>query len=223
MQSYLKTIQEKWKQASLDGKFWIVAISTLIAAMLFIFNIGNYLEFIESREGCRLDDAILNMISPRDMSDYIFFVIYAGAVLVILYCLQSPWAVLFTAHLFLCMNLIRATCLYFTPLEPPHEIISLHDPLLITYVYLEHPKLKDLFFSGHTATLTLYCLVFRKQLKIQRILIFFTVLMAGLLLVQHCHYTIDVIGAVPMAWFAYQATSYLWKKLHLPLSKTLIA
>lgn len=222
MQSLLTDIINNWKQVTSDRKFWLTAALTLICALLFLLNIGNYLEFIESRAGSRLDDVILNYLSARDLSDYIFFIIYSGAVMVILYCIQSPWTVLYTAHLFLVMNLIRGMCMYLTPLEPPLEIIPLHDPLLITYVYLENPKLKDLFFSGHTATLTLYCLVFQKHIKLQRIFVALTLIMGILLLVQHCHYTIDVIGAVPMAYFAFLITKYIWNKLGLPVHKTLI-
>ncbi|MBK9108467.1 MAG: hypothetical protein IPM92_08870 [Saprospiraceae bacterium] len=221
MQAILKEIQSKWKQDATEWRFWFLAIFTFICAMLFFLNVGNYLEFIESRKGCSLDDAVLNLLTASNVSDYIFFIIYAGAVTVILYCIQSPWTILYTAQIFLLMNIIRGFCMYVTPLEPPLDIIPLHDPLLITYVYLENPKLKDLFFSGHTATLTVYCLIFRKQLLMQRIFKGLTIMMGFLLLIQHCHYTIDVIGAIPMAYFSYLIMRSFWKKLKLPLDKTL--
>lgn len=221
MQVILQDIQSKWKQAAAEWKFWFLAIFTFICALLFLLNVGNYLEFIESRQGCVLDDSILNLLAARNVSDYIFFIIYSGAVVVILYCIQSPWTVIYTGQIFLLMNIIRGICMYMTPLEPPLEIIPLHDPLLISVVYLENPKLKDLFFSGHTATLTVYCLIFRKQLLIHRIFKGLTILMGCLLLIQHCHYTIDVIGAIPMAYFSYLIMRTIWEKLKLPLDKTL--
>jgi len=219
---YIDEVRQEWRLALQDKLFWGLGIISIVLTIAFFGNIGDFLEYIESRPGCVLNDAILNALEAHDMSGPIFFIIYAGAALVFIFCLPCPWTFLFAAHIFLLQNLIRALCMYFTPLEPSPDIIPLHDPLLLPYVYRESVKLKDLFFSGHTATLTVYCIVFRRYIVWRRIFKILTVLMGVLLLIQHCHYTIDILGAVPMSYFAYLLAKYIWKRAGLPFKKTLL-
>jgi membrane-associated phospholipid phosphatase len=62
---------------------------------------------------------------------------------------------------------------------------------------------KDLFFSGHTSTLFIMflCLTGRTD----RILALIATVVVGiLLLVQHVHYTLDVLCAPPLTWGIYR-------------------
>jgi len=63
---------------------------------------------------------------------------------------------------------------------------------------------KDLFFSGHTSIqfLSFLCL----QKKSDKVLaLISTILVASLVLVQHVHYTIDVLAAPLFTWLSYKA------------------
>lgn len=219
---YFEEVRQVWSEALKDKLFWGIGILTIALTILFFGNIATYLAFIESRPGCMLNDVLLDLLESKNMSGLIFMIIYCGAIVVIIFCLPCPWTFLFAAQIFLTLNLIRAVCMYFTPLEPSPDIIPLHDPLLLPIIYQQSTKLKDLFFSGHTATLAVYCIIFRKYVLWRRIFKLLTLVMAILLLFQHCHYTIDVIGAIPMAFFAYLSTKYVWKKTGLPFKKTLL-
>jgi len=89
-----------------------------------------------------------------------------------------------------------------TPLEAPPGMIPLDDPL----VRLLGPgKLltKDLFFSGHTATLFLLgCAVPGRR---SRILFFVCTAIVGIsVLWQHVHYTIDVLAAPLFAYASFR-------------------
>ena len=88
------------------------------------------------------------------------------------------------------------------PLEPPAGLIGLVDPL--SNFFYGHDKFitKDLFFSGHTSTMFLlyFCLV--KPVD-KRIALLVTVLVACLLLVQHVHYSVDILGGFVFGWFSW--------------------
>jgi membrane-associated phospholipid phosphatase len=87
------------------------------------------------------------------------------------------------------------------PLDPPAGLIGLVDPIG-NFFYGKSYVTKDLFFSGHTSTVFLLylCLPGRKD---RMIALAVTALVAFLLLVQHVHYTLDVLGALLFASIAF--------------------
>ena len=96
---------------------------------------------------------------------------------------------------------LRVAGVGLVPLEPPPGQIPLADPLVAlgTGVTLQ----KDLFFSGHVATLVLCGLVLPG--RAWRVAAFAAAALAGAgLIVQHVHYTIDVLAAPGFAWAAHQ-------------------
>ncbi len=84
--------------------------------------------------------------------------------------------------------------MYVLTLEAPEGIIPLHDPLVDLIAYGGNVFNKDLFFSGHVATLTLFALL-EERIIMKRILVISVVLVAGLILLQRVHYSIDVVVA----------------------------
>nr|WP_262898458.1 sphingomyelin synthase family protein [Hymenobacter negativus] len=64
------------------------------------------------------------------------------------------------------------------------------------------PIVRDLFFSGHTATMVLLLLVGRGKMW-RWILGLMTVAVGVLVLVQRVHYSYDVLAAPLFAWLAY--------------------
>ncbi|MDQ6812275.1 MAG: sphingomyelin synthase family protein, partial [Bacteroidota bacterium] len=78
-------------------------------------------------------------------------------------------------------------------LEPPAGIVSLVDPILLPF-YGPNGITKDLFYSGHTASMFLAYLVLRKKRE-KIIALVATIILAVALLFQHIHYTIDVVSA----------------------------
>ena len=100
-------------------------------------------------------------------------------------------------HMFRCLTLLLV------PLEPPTGLVVLHDPLVERFFYATpSPITKDLFFSGHTATLLLLTLAVPAGWR-RWILGAATILIGSLVLVQHAHYTYDVLAAVPFTLLAY--------------------
>ena len=83
--------------------------------------------------------------------------------------------------------------MYLMPLEAPEKLIVLKDPFVEMFGSGESLT-KDLFFSGHTATLfMLFLVVESKRLKYY----FWQVqsLLEWQLVLQHVHYVIDVFAA----------------------------
>ena len=80
-------------------------------------------------------------------------------------------------------------------LNPPVGLVDLHDPLAEFFIYGENmPITKDLFFSGHTATMVFVCF-FLPTAKERVIAITLSLLLVSLLLIQHVHYSLDVAAA----------------------------
>jgi len=113
--------------------------------------------------------------------------------------------------------------MYLVPLEPPTDIIPLRDPFVEGAFYDNKVLVKDLFFSGHTSNMVVLTLMMDiKWIKV--LLALASTLVACLLLVQHVHYTIDVLAAPIFAYMAYRLatriSSVLMAKYRKPISLT---
>ena len=109
--------------------------------------------------------------------------------------------------------------MYLVPLEPPVSHLPLQDPL-VEYFGTGTMLTKDLFFSGHTATLfTLFLIADKGVFKY--LLLVGLLLVAFLVLVQHVHYTIDIVAALFVTYGCFSLLGYLSKKgLLLPLENS---
>ena len=61
------------------------------------------------------------------------------------------------------MVVVRMCAMYMLPLDPPVNMIILNDPL-VEFFGTGQTLTKDLFFSGHTATLFILFLVSEKKI-----------------------------------------------------------
>ncbi len=190
---------------------------TLLMIIPLLVYLNSFLEFIEQRPGCDLNDPVLKCIPSADISWFIFFVLYSSSLFMILYCLKQPWLLIRGFHVLIILQYLRNICLYLTPLNAPPDIFPLHDPFLDAIAYNDQSKLKDLFFSGHTATIFIFTLLIWNRPVLKYIFGTITVLMAGLLLVQHCHYTIDIIGGIACAYLSFGLVRRIWREMGLNL------
>jgi hypothetical protein len=200
--TYKSDWQEAWGNAIFRKKFIISAILLLI----IIFSLPSFFHYIEKREGAYLHDLILQAIPPVDVSIPTFLIIWSISGLVIVRMIQNPAFALLMLSSFTLLCIARMVSITMVPLDPPDGLIKLNDPLT-SMVYGGKDKFmtKDLFFSGHTSNMFLMCLCLTK--KTDKYLAFLaTLAVAILVLVQHVHYTIDVLAAFFFTYIIYRVS-----------------
>jgi len=190
-----------WRKVLDDRKLKFRAIIYFSILCLTLFSFLFFLDHNEKRAGYHFNDPILALFDPIDLSSTIFLITYLFSLFGLVIAIRKPVIFLQLIGAYSLMTIIRMLCLYLLPLEPPARIIPLDDIFLHSTFYSGRDNLRDLFFSGHTATLFLFVLVLRgKKLK----LLFFTVavVVGILLMMQHVHFSIDVMAAPFAAWIA---------------------
>jgi hypothetical protein len=166
-----------------------------------------FLGYVETRAGIVLPDPVLSLLSPHDFRWITFSLIYSGILLGIISLSFYPFALLLTVRAYILMILLRIVCMFLLPLDPPRDMIPLVDPF-VQWPGVYQTFTRDLFFSGHTATIVL--LAFTAQWKDMKIIFACTAfLVAMLLLLQHVHYTIDVVAAPCFAFVAYGIANWI--------------
>ena len=122
--------------------------------------------------------------------------------LAIIRCVKSPQVLLLLLWSYLLVSVSRMLCIWLVPLNPPPHLIPLVDPLT-NFFYGKQYITKDLFFSGHTSSVFIIFLGLEK--RVDKIFTLFScICVAVLLLVQHVHYTIDILAAPVAAYLCYR-------------------
>jgi membrane-associated phospholipid phosphatase len=179
-------------------------IITLSALIIILFALTRFLNYIETRDGFIPVDPVISTVPPVDLTWLIFTVIYFSLFIAVYFLLQSPPGLMAAMQCYGLMVIFRMVLMYFVPLDPPPGMIPLADPFVEIF---GTGKLltKDLFFSGHTATLLiLYYTAESKKLKF--VFLLSTILVAVSVVLQHVHYSVDILGAVFFTWLAYILT-----------------
>jgi hypothetical protein len=202
----------KWKSAVNEKGFsaWLI-ITFLYLAMLVVF-LNRFLPFINRRRGISLRDPLLAYLPPADLSIWIFSVIYLAMLMALLYLLSQPHLLLRTLIAAAIVYTVRIFTLYWVPLDPPSGCIPLADPFILHFAYGGILITKDLFFSGHTASMLLLVLAVDNRILKTFLAGALTAVMI-MLLYQHAHYSIDIAGALII-------TPICWKVSHFPLRES---
>jgi hypothetical protein len=186
---------ENWQNAWKYKEFRIKAFVSLLVFVLTALIAKPFFIYIESRNGYQLNDFLLDKIQPKDFSEIIFILIYFTMIINILYLMKDPFSFVKYFQIYLFVISARLICIFLIPLEAPLGMIVLKDPL----VYGEENITKDLFFSGHVSTLFLLYLassnIFLRCFNLVTIF-----LVAGMILIQHVHYTMDIVAAPIIVW-----------------------
>jgi len=192
-----------WKIALSEKHFRNRFVTSLVILLIVLTGFASLLAYIETREGHVVYDPVLNFIKPRDVSYFIFLTTYTTALVAIVYAFLSPYKFLHLIQMYGTLTLLRVLTLFFVPLESPVAIIPLHDEILKHTFYSGGENLKDLFFSGHAATLFLfYFFCVNKVLKYLFLAAAISVSIG--VVVQHVHYSYDVLAAPVFAFISYK-------------------
>jgi hypothetical protein len=195
-------LSQKWQIAWQSGAFRRRLITGFVLVAVVLCAFPFFFQLIEKRNGPVLHDWILAWLPAHDISVSLFIVVWAISGLTLIRAIQNPGMVIHFVWAYLLLCIFRILAISIVPLDPPVNLIPLADPVS-NFFYGRHEFVtKDLFFSGHTGTVFLMFLCLRK--KTDRLLgMLATGLVGMLLLIQHIHYTIDVIGAPFFAYFSY--------------------
>jgi hypothetical protein len=179
-------------------------ISTVVILIIVVLSLPTFFNYIEQRKGAYLHDLILQHIPAADVSLLTFLIIWSMSGWVIIRCIQRPSFALLMLMSFTLLCLARMVSIVMVPLDPPDGLIKLNDPLT-SLIYGGKDKFitKDLFFSGHTSNMFLmYLCLERKSDK--RMALIASILVACLVLIQHVHYTVDVLFAFVFTYLIFR-------------------
>jgi len=189
MQSKILSWQIAWDVPA----FRVKILLGLFIMGLILFFLPDFFLYIQGRDGFVVNDVVLSSIPARDVSIAIFLVLNPAIGYFIWQlightdmCVTALWG-----YIFMC--LARILTISLIPLSEPVGLVHMSDPFLMLF-YGSRVITKDLFFSGHTATLFLIGLCLENKVQ-KRIVFAGTAVLGVLLLVQHIHYTMDVLAA----------------------------
>ena len=198
---YKESVKHNW------SAFWaepgrrlefIFSFALLTAVMVGMLK---FLHYNETRAGRTLRDPLLAIFQPIDLSGLTFFLLYLGLIVTIIMLMPRPGRLLVGMQVYAVYAALRILAMYIVPLEPPEGIIPLTDPLM-QWAHTGAQLNKDLFFSGHTATMFIYYLVLPHG-RVRKVYLVGFLMMAACLIIQRVHYSIDVIAAPFFCFGAY--------------------
>ena len=190
--------QEAWQLPGFRRK--VLTGMAIIITILSLF--PNFFQYIELRHGVVMNDPLLRMMTPHDVSVPMFIIIWAITLLSVFRAAQTPQMFLTFVWAYIFLSLFRMLSITLVPLDPPLGLVNLRDPLS-NFFYGEKFVTKDLFFSGHTSTVFLLYLTIPGKMD-KKLALLATACVGSLLLVQHVHYTLDVLGGLVFGWVAWQ-------------------
>ncbi|MFA7287888.1 MAG: phosphatase PAP2-related protein [Melioribacteraceae bacterium] len=200
MQLYQR-IKYEWRRFLSDRNLAFIFAVTIVVLGFVLYWITKFLIFNEAREGFAFRDPILSLFAPMDVTWVSFALIYSGLIVALFSLTFYPERFMLALQAYSLMLLIRLITMYLLPLNPPEGIIPLKDPFV--EFFGGKTFLKDLFFSGHTSTMFVFFLTAQKKgLKV--VFLAATFLIAICVLIQHVHYTIDVVVAPFIAYASYR-------------------
>ncbi|WP_429379446.1 phosphatase PAP2-related protein [Mucilaginibacter sp. UYCu711] len=198
-------MRKEWKRAWAQRRIRLLLFIGLCLVIPILATLPLFFVQIEARKGIQLNDFLLSHLPTFNLSVYIFLVIWGTGGLFLLRSISDPKLFIKFTWSYLIVSIFRVGTIYLVPLDPPKNIHELADPL--TGVFYGHMIInKDLFFSGHTSILFLIFLCMPAK-RDKRFAFGATVLVAIMLLIQHVHYTIDVLAAPFFTYFAYLLTT----------------
>jgi membrane-associated phospholipid phosphatase len=191
-----------WKEFLEVKKNKIDLAITLLWLITILVTLTNFLNFVEKRQGVVLPDPILSLFNPINLTWIIFALIYISIIIGVATLFKDPKRLIFTLQLYTLMVTVRIIAMYLVPLDPPLKMITLNDPF-VQFFGTGQTLTKDLFFSGHTATLFILFLVSENR-KFKLVFLITTIAIAVLVLLQHVHYSIDVFAAIFFTYACYK-------------------
>jgi membrane-associated phospholipid phosphatase len=200
-QTNLIAVGQGWHEAWQAAWFRRRVMTGLVLIIVILSCFPVFFQAIERRHGMVMNDRFLRFLPAHNVSLAIFLVIWAISAFFVVRAVRTPQLFLTFLWAYILLSLFRMLTISVAPLDPPAGLIPLADPIS-NYFYGARFVTRDLFFSGHTSTVFLLYLCSTGRTD-KSLALLATLLVGFLLLVQHVHYTVDVIGGFAFAWISY--------------------
>ncbi|MBS4043651.1 MAG: hypothetical protein KGZ59_07525 [Chitinophagaceae bacterium] len=187
-------ISNSWKYYWANKRFRVQVIIGSFILFLILLLFSTFLNYIEQRKGIVLNDWLLNQIPSIDVSIPVFAIIWLSVMLFIFRAIKDPSIFITFLWCYIFLMFSRMLTIYLVPLDPPRDLIPLVDPLINKTFYDGVFITKDLFYSGHTATILLMSFCLKKSL-FKKLTLIAAICIGIMVLLQHIHYTVDVATA----------------------------
>ncbi|MBS1516287.1 MAG: phosphatase PAP2 family protein [Bacteroidetes bacterium] len=205
-----------WEKFFHNKKNVFLFLGNLVFLITTLSIFSSFLVFNENRPYVvKLNDPLFYFFNAVDLNVIAFPVIYVALIAFLTYTSFRPRVFCFALSAYTLMVWIRMFAMYITPLDVSAGAIDLRDPIVFM-IGTGQAVQKDLFFSGHTATLfLLYVIVYnikrisgsdeslRADNFFKYFLLFCLIIVAASVVLQKAHYTIDVFAALFFAYGAY--------------------
>lgn len=202
-----------WRNIFKFKKYKIIFFISLLILIAALSAYSFFLNFNEGRNGVSFEDPFLLLFTPINVTWLTFTLIYGGLLLGIVNLVRHPKHLLIAIQTYTLIIFVRIIAMYSLPLNPPPHTIPLVDPFVQLF---GNGKIlmKDLFFSGHTATMFMLFLTAPTK-KLRMVFLAGVFLIGGAVLIQHAHYSVDVIAAPFFAYTCYRIAvlfdfKFLW-------------
>lgn len=205
------TIKERWRIAFRNKIFKQIFLIVFVVLIVILIFLPHFFQHIENRNGIVLQDFVLEQIKPRDVSFIIFFIIWSVIILMMIRAVKNPNIFIILLTSFTLLTISRIISIYFFALNAPNGLIILKDPFS-NFFYGTTFITKDLFYSGHTATMFLMFLCLERKTD-KFIALGASFLVGILVLVQHVHYSIDVLVAPFFTYIIWRLAKYWTYKI----------
>jgi membrane-associated phospholipid phosphatase len=203
----VRQVRQEWQVAWGTPSFRRKVIMGMVILIPILAFFPYFFQTIERRHGIVLNDPVLGVLTPHNISVPLFIIIWALSLLSIVRAAQHPRMFLTFLWAFIPLSLFRMLTISMVPLDPPAGLIGLADPLS-NFFYGPKFITRDLFFSGHTSTVFLLYLCLPGKAD-KKLALAATLSVAILLLVQHVHYTLDVLGGFLFGWISWWISARL--------------
>lgn len=208
--AFVETQNIAWKTAWQNNNYRLKLLLGLVLVTITLSLYPLFFDYIDKQNGVVLNDFFLQKLPSKNVSIPIFTIIWSMAALTLYRVFSSPRIALNATWCFLLIILSRIISINLWHLNPPVDLIPLIDPISNSF-YGGKFITKDLFYSGHTATQFLMFLCLEKKID-KALTLTSTILIGILVLVQHVHYTIDVITAPFFAYLCFISAKWLLTK-----------
>lgn len=194
-----------WKNVRSDRQLLVRFAVATIGLAVALVAYTQFLTRIEQRQGVAFLDPLHVLFAPVDLTWVTFSMVYGAVLGAGIVLLREPLALLWAMQAYTMHALLRMMMMWALPLDPPVTMIPLIDPVVSAVTSGGAPLTRDLFYSGHVGTLVVLSMVVPQRWA-RRALAILTTLVGIAVILQHVHYTVDVLVAPFVATIAARIT-----------------